>query len=333
MIVDAHSLQYLFKATVVLVLLAAVSACTGFRTSQGPQLRLEEVHLFGAKRIAFSPAGDRLASGGLQGDIKIWAIPGGDNLAVLNGHNQPINGLAWFDNDHLVSSDTQGILRIWDTVEGEAVREFRTEQITAMALLPWPARIVVGHATGKLRIYSWPDFELLAETGLQDEVLSIAIEPHLQLLAVATDDRRVQLFDARLEPVREMQTPPGKVFELRFAPDGRQLAGGGWFRVFLWSPASGVLELRDSGHFGAVASLDYSPDGQQLASIGRITNATVQVTNVATGQLERDLSPLPLCGWHVRFSPDGRYVASSGEDGSILLYDITVPYRPTWYHE
>ena len=21
------------------------------------------------------------------------------------------------------------------------------------------------------------------------------------------------------------------------------------------------------------------------------------------------------------------------EDGSILLYDITVPYRPTWYHE
>jgi WD40 repeat protein len=333
MIVDTHSLQHLVKVTVVLVLLVAASACTGFRTSQGPQLRLEEVHLFGAKRIAFSPAGDRLASGGQQGDIKIWAIPGGDNLAVLNGHNRPVSGLAWFDDDHLISTDTQGILRIWDTVDGEVVREFRTEQITAMALLPWPARIVVGHATGKLRIYSWPDFALLAETGLQDEVLSIAVEPHLQLIAVATDDRRVQLFDARLGPVREMQTPPGKVFELRFAPDGRQLAGGGWFRVFLWSPESGALELRDSRHFGAVASLDYSPDGQQLASIGRITNATVQVTDVATGQLERDLSPLPLCGWQVRFSPDGRFVASSGEDGSILLYDITVPYRPTWYHE
>ena len=320
---------------VILVLagLPFMHACTGFRTSQGPQLRLEEVHLFGAKRVAFSPAGDRLASGGLQGDIKIWAIPGGDNLAVLTGHNQPVSGLAWIDDDHLVSTDTQGMLRVWDTLAGETLSEFRTEQITAMALLPWPARIVVGHASGKLRIYSWPDFALLAETGLQDEVLSIAVEPHLQLLAVATDDRRVQLFDARLGPVRAMQTPPGNVFELRFAPDGRQLAGGGWFRVFLWSPESGALEQRDSGHFGAVASLDYSPDGQQLATIGRITNATVRVTDVATGELERDLSPQPLCGWHVRFSPDGRYVASSSEDGSVLLYDITLPYRPTWYHE
>lgn len=333
MMITAHSMKRCLRGTVALVLIAAVPACTGFRTSQGPQLRLEEVHLFGAKRIAFSPAGDRLASGGQQGDIKIWSIPGGDNLAVLNGHSQPVSGLAWFDDDHLVSTDTRGILRIWDTVTGEAVREFRTGKITAMALLPWPARIVVGHATGKLYVYSWPDFALLAETGLQGEVLSIALEPHLQLIAVATDDRRVQLFDARLGPVREMQTPPGKVFELRFAPDGRQLAGGGWFRVFLWSPESGALEQHDSGHFGAVASLDYSPDGHQLASIGRITNATVRVTDVVTGQLERDLSPLPLCGWQVRFSPDGRYVAGSGEDGSILLYDLTVPYRPTWFHE
>lgn len=320
---------------VILVLagLPFMHACTGFRTSQGPQLRLEEVHLFGAKRVAFSPAGDRLASGGLQGDIRIWAIPGGDSLAVLDGHNQPVSGLAWIDDDHLVSTDTQGTLRVWDAAAGDTLSEFHTEQITAMALLPWPARIVVGHASGKLRIYSWPDFALLAETGLQDEVLSIAVEPYLQLIAVATDDRRVQLFDARLGPVRAMQTPPGNVFELRFAPDGRQLAGGGWFRVFLWSPESGALEQRDSGHFGAVASLDYSPDGQQLATIGRITNATVRVTDVASGQLERDLSPQPLCGWHVRFSPDGRYVASSSEDGSVLLYDITLPYRPTWYHE
>ncbi|MDH3899619.1 MAG: hypothetical protein OEU51_01070 [Gammaproteobacteria bacterium] len=310
-----------------------MSACTGLRTSQGPQLHLEEVHLFGAKRIAFSPAGDRLASGGQQGDVRIWAIPDGENLAVLDGHNRPVSGLAWLDDDHLVSADTQGLLRVWDTAAGELVTEFRTGQITSMALLPWPARIVVGHATGKLRIYSWPDFSLLAETGLQDAVLSVAVEPQQQLIAVATDDRRVRLFDARLAPLRELQTPPGKVFELRFAPDGRQLAGGGWFRVFLWSPASGVLETRDSGHFGATASLDYSPDGQQLASIGRITSATVQVTDVATGQLDRRLAPQPLCGWHVRFSPDGRYVASSSEDGSVLLYDITVPYRPTWYHD
>ena len=327
--ISVHNLLYL----ALVLLLMAVSACTGFRVSQGPQLRLEEVHPFGALRIAFSPAGDRLASGGLQGDIRIWAIPGGENLAVLNGHNKPVSGLTWLDDDHLVSADTRGTLRVWDAAAGEPVTEFHTEDITSIALLPWPARIVVGHATGELRIYSWPDMALLAETELPAEVVSIAVEPEQQLIAVATDDRRVQLFDARLAPLRELQTPPGKVFELRFAPDGHQLAGGGWYRVFLWSTVSGELQVRDSGHFGAVASLDYSPDGQQLVSIGRITNAMVLVTDVASGQLERRLSPQPLCGWDVRFSPDGRYIASSSEDGSVLLYDITEPYRPTWYHE
>lgn len=321
------------RGVLVLASLLFIHACSGFRVSQGPQLRLDEVHPFGARRIAFSPAGDRLASGGLLGDIRIWAIPGGENLAVFNGHDKSVSGLAWLDDVHLVSADTGGTLRIWDTTAGEPLTEIHTEHITSIALLPSPARIVVGHATGKLRIYSWPDFALFAETGLQDEVLSVAVEPQQQLIAVATDDRRVQLFDARLAPLRELQTPPGKSFGLRFAPDGRQLAGGGWFRVFLWSLDSGALELRDSGHFGAIASLDYSPDGQQLVSIGRITNATVQITDVASGQLERRLSPQPLCGWDVRFSPDGRYVASSSEDGSVLLYDVTIPYRPTRYHE
>jgi len=301
--------------------------------SQGPTLRLKEVHPFGALRVAFSPAGDRLASGGLQGDIKIWHIPDGENLLVMKGDNAPVSGLAWLDEDHLVSADTHGRLRILGSTTGDSAIEFHTEPVTAMALLPWPARLVVGHATGKLHIYSLPDFAVLAEHELPEAILAIAVEPQQQWIAVATDERRVQLLDARLAPLRKLQTPPGKTFALRFAPDGGQLAGGGWFNVFLWSLAGGALEVRDSGHFGAIAALDYSPDGRQLVSIGRITNATVEVTDVATGQLDRRLSPQPLCGWDVRFSPDGHYIASSSEDGSVLLYDITTDYRPTWYHE
>ena len=310
-----------------------MSACTGFRVSQGPQLRLAEVHLSGARHIAFSPAGDRLASGGLQGDVKLWAIPSGEQLAALGGNNHPVSGLVWLDDNYLVIADTHGWLREWDTGAEEVVTEIRTEPVTSMALLPSPARLVLGNAAGKLHIYSWPGFTLLAETALEDGVLSVAVEPRQQWIAVATDDRRVQLFDAQLAPVHMLQAAPGKSFGLRFAPDGRQLAGGGWFRVFLWSLDTGELEQRDSGHFGAIASLDYSPDGKQLASIGRITDATVRLTDVTSGRLERRLSPQPLCGWDVRFSPDGRYIASSSEDGSVLLYDITIPYRPTWYHE
>jgi WD40 repeat protein len=202
-----------------------------------------------------------------------------------------------------------------------------------MALLTAPVRLVVGNSTGQVRSFSYPEFEPLAETRLGSKVLSVAIEPASQRVAVLAADESVQLFDSRLQAVRTMQAPPGKVFELRFSPDGRQLAGGGWFKVFLWSVTSGALQVRDSGHRGLVVSLDYSPDGRQMASIGRITDANLLVTDTASGDLQRRLSPQPLCGWNVRFSPDGRYVASASEDGSIRLYDISIPYQPTWYHE
>ena len=70
------------RGVLVLASLLFIHACSGFRVSQGPQLRLDEVHPFGARHIAFSPGGDRLASGGVLGDIRIWAIPG--NFAFLH---------------------------------------------------------------------------------------------------------------------------------------------------------------------------------------------------------------------------------------------------------
>jgi WD40 repeat protein len=70
-----------------------------------------------------------------------------------------------------------------------------------------------------------------------------------------------------------------------------------------------------------------------MVSIGRVTDASVLVTDIASGSLNRRLTTQPLCGWSARFSPDGRYIASSSEDGSLQLYDMSIPYQPTWYHE
>ena len=319
--------------SILILLVSPLGGCSGLAPSQSPQLRLAQVHPFGATRVAFSPAGNRLASGGLMGEVQVWSLPAGERLSVLARHDGAIRTLLWLDERRLLSASAEGYIRVWNPSSRAVDATLETDAIAAAALLPTPTRLFVGYAAGRVRSLAYPGFEKLSEVELASPVLSIAVEPARQWVAVSTADRSVRLFDSRLQLVRKLQTPPGKVRELRFSPDGRQLAGGGWFSIYLWSPETGELDIRRSEHNGAVVSLDYSPDGGQLVTIGRYTDSSLRVTNIADGGVRRRLSPHPLCGWNVRFSPDGRSVASSSEDGSIHLYDLTIPYRPTRFHQ
>jgi WD40 repeat protein len=317
----------------VSLLISLLCGCSGLAPSQGPQLRLEEVHPFGATRIAFSPSGTRLASGGLMGEVQVWSVPSGERLAGLSAHDGAIRGLLWLDNQHLLNASSRGQILVWDPSSQAITASLRTDRISAAAFLPSPARLYIGYSAGRVRSFGYPGFEQHSEVDLASTVLSIAVQPTRQWLAVSSAEGSVQLFDSRLRLVRKLQTPPGKVRELRFSPDGEQLAGGGWFSIYLWSTETGELHIRETEHIGAVVSLDYSPDGEHLASMGRYTDSSLRVTDVANGSVRRRLSPHPLCGWNVRFSPDGRMVGSSSEDGSIHLYDVTIPYQPSRYHQ
>ncbi len=323
----------LFPARLLLFSLAFLSGCAGFAVSQGPELKLREVHPFGATSLAFSLSGDRLASGGLMGEVLIWSVPSGDRLAVLKAHHHPVKDLLWIDKDRLVSRDEQGEIFVWDTSSRVVVDSLSNQEVTAMALLPYCRQLIVGDANGRLRSLGYPGFEPYAAAVIGANVLSIAIAPDSSAIAVSSSDGNIRLFNRKLRLLRMMQRPPGRVYELRFSPDGKQLAGGGWFKLFLWTSATGELQVRAVGHSGAVVSLDYSPDGRHMATIGRIFDAGLLITDTASGNVLRRLQSPPLCGWKVRYSPDGRTVSASSENGSVYLYDVAIPYKPTWYHD
>lgn len=320
------------SASVSLLLLTALSACSGFKPSQAPELKLREAHPFGTTRIAFRPDGEWLASGGWMGKVHIWSVPGGDRVAVMDAHYKPVRGLAWIDADHLLSASENGEMVVWKVPEGHKHISLQTERISSVTLLRSPLRIVVGYSNGRVRLFSYPAFELLEEIDTGSKILSVASSAESGYVALSMRDGRVRVLDERLRNIREMNNPEEKVRELRFSPDGYQLAGGGWFKIFVWDVRTGALEVRDIEHRGAIVSLDYDPDGSHLATIGRYTDGSLRVSAVDDGRLLRRLAPHSACGWNVRYSPDGHYLASSSEDGSIHFYNMTVPYQPTWHH-
>lgn len=147
--------------------------------------------------------------------------------------------------------------------------------------------------------------------------------PDGQMLAISYIQNAaaiVELRDATSGTVvRTWSVPAYDTRAKAFSPDGRVLAVGNvdpWFddlgrthtSAWLWDVATGTLlhALDAPGDpFPAARAVTFSPDGLTLATTG--WNKQVRLWDVSTGQL---LHTLDGGGDTVRFSPDGRLVAS-----------------------
>ena len=54
-----------------------------------------------------------LASSSKDSNIHIWRTETGELLAILRGHTDQVNGLAWLSGNKLVSSPEDKTIRIW----------------------------------------------------------------------------------------------------------------------------------------------------------------------------------------------------------------------------
>ena len=302
------------------VVLPWLAACANLAPAQAPAVNFKNAHLFGGTALAFSPDASLLASGGYRGEITLWDIAAKSKLGDLKKHRDSVRFLHFYSGRRLLSAGDDGLLLLWNVDAREPLAQRQTTAINGLAVSQYA--VVTSHSDGMLRRWDRDNLDLLREIRVPGAA-SVAV--HKETIAAATRQGSVFLYDSELALLRQLDSVAATPRDLHFAPDGIQLAAGGWFRLYVWDVGSGKVRSIASEHNGLIASIDFSPDGSKLASLGRHTDSAIRLWQRDTFAVIRRYRAHELCGAMVRFSPDGTYLASASDDESVRLYDLTPP--------
>jgi RNA polymerase sigma factor (sigma-70 family) len=165
-------------------------------------------------------------------------------------------------------------------------------------------------------------------TGHGDSILKVVYAPKDDLIATASADGTIRLWDGKTFKLRSsILAHQGGLRGLAFSPDGSLLVSAGFNRILnLWGPAEGKLLGQLGSQADSIQEIAFAPDGRHLVSVGdrRIVNLWDVKERKLLDTLHEDseagkLPPLLT----MAVSPDGKLLATGTENGEVLLRDST----------
>jgi WD40 repeat protein/tetratricopeptide (TPR) repeat protein/cell division protein FtsB len=229
------------------------------------------------RTVAVHPDGKLLATGGMDGAVRVWNLDTGEAISTLGTHPSKVTSVAFNSDGRLLASangdfdaKAPGEIKLWDTRtwrEAGTLQE-KTDQVNEVAFSP--------------------DGRYLAAATERGGVAITGKEPGL-----------VKIWDLKEGQItRTLSGHLRKVTCVAFSADGRRLVSGSADdTIKIWDVLTWQELITLRGHSNTVTSVTFSPDGKRLASAG--WDGKVNIWD-AEQQVRRQPSPETLLSWHER---------------------------------
>lgn len=285
--------------------------------------------------IATSADGRFMASN-LEGKIVIWQVDEWKQIHALGDGNECFSSAGWLPDNKTLITLSNKQLQIWDVPNEKLVHsEFLSQQTLPINIIDWSPdgkTIATANSDGVISLWQASKGNVFSQLENQGNITSIEFSPDSELLAVGLEADSANIWNLTTEIVTQTLRGTSQYgsTDVAFSKDGTLLALDIFdndpqldtddlqvWKTDTWLP---LFTLTADGFF---TDLSISSDNRLLA----VTNSdgVIKVWSIKTREMLYEFKFLKGGSRviSIDFSPNSDFLAASGRDASVAIWDLT----------